>query len=60
MPPGALLLPTMSYWSFFLPVGYPLAKLTVHALSYPPLPLQGHMGTWYMDMLSHTITIGLT
>lgn len=36
MVPGALLLPTLSYCYFFLPVGYLLAKLTVHALSYLP------------------------
>ena len=42
MAPGALLLPTMSYCSFFLPVGYPLAKLTVPALSSSPAPTKTH------------------
>lgn len=67
MAPGALLLLTMSYCSFFLPVGYPLAKLTVHALSYLPCPSKDTwgLGTWicYPTLLQlgwHKFRPGLT
>lgn len=67
MVPGALLLPTLSYCYFFLPVGYLLAKLTVHALSYLPCSSKDTwgLGPWicYPTLLQsgwHKFRPGLT